>query len=102
MGLSMVAVLGGDLFTGNTAFVGVAWHERLVSTRDLFRSWCTSYTFNIIGAALFVGLVGAAGMIPSLSGWPAEVAIHKARGMIFRRCFYRLLYIDCSFLSSVS
>jgi formate/nitrite transporter len=49
LGLILVVVAGAELFTGNVLIV-LAWASRLVSTRQLLRSWSIAYFGNLIGA----------------------------------------------------
>ncbi len=49
LGLILVVVAGGELFTGNVLIV-MAWASRLVSTAQLLRSWSIAYLGNLIGA----------------------------------------------------
>lgn len=50
-GLAMVIVAGSELFTGNNLMImGVL--SRVISTRQMLRSWGVVYLGNFVGAAL--------------------------------------------------
>jgi formate transporter len=59
LGLVLVVIAGAELFTGNTLVV-MAWASRLITLRELLRSWAIVYVGNLLGAvatamACFVG-----------------------------------------------
>lgn len=56
LGLILVIVAGGELFTGNNLLV-MAWADRKISTYELLRSWgivCTGNFIGAVGLALLV------------------------------------------------
>src|SRR5687767_7789316 len=60
LGLVLVVVAGGELFTGNN-LLAMAWADGTVSTRELARNWCIALAANAAGAfgiALLVVLSG--------------------------------------------
>ncbi len=61
MGLIMVVVAGGELFTGNNLLV-MAWADRQITTGELLRNWVVVYVANAIGAFGVVALAWLAGM----------------------------------------
>ena len=61
LGLILVIVAGAELFTGN-ALIVMAWADRKIGARELFRHWGIVYIGNLIGAvgtAILVVLSGA-------------------------------------------
>ena len=66
LGLILVVVAGAELFTGNN-LVAMAWASRMLTSRELVRSWAVVYAGNVAGAVGTVGLVWAAD-IDSLAG----------------------------------
>lgn len=55
VGLILVIVGGGELFTGNN-LVAMAWASRRVTTRELLRNWLLVYAGNALGALGTVAL----------------------------------------------
>jgi formate transporter len=80
LGLILVVIAGAELFTGNN-LVAMAWASRLISGRELLRSWAIVYTGNLAGsiltaAACFIGgahLLGDGAVGETLLG----IARHK-------------------------
>jgi formate/nitrite transporter len=66
LGLVMVLVGGGELFTGNN-LVAMAWASRLTTTPSLLRNWVLVYAGNVAGALGTVALVWA-GDVDRFSG----------------------------------
>jgi len=58
LGLILVVIAGAELFTGNN-LVTMAWASRLVTLRELLRSWAIVYVGNLVGALATVALVVA-------------------------------------------
>ncbi|MRS05557.1 formate/nitrite transporter family protein, partial [bacterium] len=56
MGLILVIVGGGELFTGNVLLV-VAWAQKKISLLRLLRNWLFVYVGNFIGSITVVFLV---------------------------------------------
>jgi len=56
MGLILVVVGGGELFTGNVLLV-VAWAQRKISLLRLLRNWLIVYIGNFIGSITVVFLI---------------------------------------------
>ncbi|GLC67464.1 hypothetical protein PLESTF_000560300 [Pleodorina starrii] len=75
-GLLITLVCGAELYTGNTAFVTAAVLEKKAQVKDLAKNWIWSYTGNLIGSLLMVGLVAATGLLAS-SPVPANMAVAK-------------------------
>jgi len=70
LGLILVVVAGAELFTGND-LVATAWASRLVSLRELLRSWGIVHAGNLVGALATVA--------PVVGGRVHEMA--QARGL---------------------
>ena len=77
LGLILVVVGGGELFTGNTRLV-MAWAGRQVSTRALLRNWAIVYVANFLGALLLVWAVLAAGTLDLMDGEVGRTAVRIA------------------------
>jgi formate transporter len=77
VGLVLVVVAGGELFTGNN-LLAMAWAERRVSTAALLRNWAIALAANAVGAAAMALLVSLT-PYPSLNaGGVAEAAVRIA------------------------
>ncbi len=74
LGLILVVVGGGELFTGNN-LVAMAWASGLVSTRDLLRNWALAYAGNVIGALGTAGVVLLGGVDRGNGGAVGDTAI---------------------------
>lgn len=61
LGLILVVVCGGELFT-STVLTTVAWAQGFFSTTELLKCWLRVYLGNLVGAALMVMLVITAKM----------------------------------------
>ena len=77
LGLILVVVGGGELFTGNTLIV-MAWAGRQVSTRALLRNWLIVYVANFAGALLLVAAVLMAGTLDLMDGEVGRTAARIA------------------------
>jgi formate transporter len=56
VGLILVVVGGGELFTGNT-LISIAWASGKVSLKKLLGNWCIVYLSNFIGALATAWLI---------------------------------------------
>ncbi|WP_220759588.1 MULTISPECIES: formate transporter FocA [unclassified Shewanella] len=61
LGLILVVVCGGELFT-STVLSSVAWAQKKVSTLAVMKCWARVYAGNFVGAMLMVLLISLAGM----------------------------------------
>ncbi|MGL5047212.1 MAG: formate transporter FocA [Shewanella sp.] len=61
LGLILVVICGGELFT-SSVLSSVAWAEKQVTGSELLKCWFRVYLGNLVGALLMVGLIMAAGM----------------------------------------
>lgn len=76
VGLMMVAIAGGELFTGNTAYFSAAVQSRWLQPRQLLRNWALVYSGNFLGA-LFVAFLAATTGVLSTGNWH-EFTVHLA------------------------
>ncbi|MFC2045795.1 formate/nitrite transporter family protein [Chloroflexota bacterium] len=56
LGLILIVLAGAELFTGNALMV-IAFIQRTINTRDLFRNWVIVYFANLVGALFIVLLM---------------------------------------------
>ncbi|GGI97725.1 formate transporter FocA [Shewanella hanedai] len=61
LGLMLVVICGGELFT-STVLSSVAWAQKLVTTPDLIKCWCRVYAGNLLGAMIMLALIMSARM----------------------------------------
>jgi formate/nitrite transporter len=78
LGLVLVVIGGGELFTGNN-LLAMAWVSRMIGTRDLLRNWALSYLGNVVGCLGTVTLVSLAGIGASADGAVGDTALRIAR-----------------------
>ena len=78
VGLVLVLIAGGELFTGNSLMV-MPWFERKITTAALFRNWSLVYLGNLIGALMIAVFVVLSGVLdtPNLSTTAANMAEAK-------------------------
>ena len=78
LGLILVVVAGAELFTGNN-LIAMAWASRLISTREVMRSWLLAYVGNVAGCFGTVLLVVWADVASLGDGAVGETAVRIAR-----------------------
>ncbi|WP_428847799.1 formate transporter FocA [Shewanella abyssi] len=61
LGLMLVVICGGELFT-STVLSSVAWAQRKVSSKELLKCWLRVYAGNFVGAMLMLAMIVIAGM----------------------------------------
>lgn len=61
LGLMLVVICGGELFT-STVLSSVAWAQKLVTTGELIKCWGRVYLGNLIGAVIMLSLIMSARM----------------------------------------
>jgi len=66
-GLAMVVIAGGELFTGNTAFLSAAVIEGKATPGQLAKNWFFSYLGNLVGSVFLAYLVFASGAMAAPS-----------------------------------
>jgi formate transporter len=75
--LLLIVTTGGQLFTGNSATVAAAKYEKLVTKRELFKSFALSIIGNIIGCGIFALAANFCGL---LTGGAADLLTKTAIG----------------------
>lgn len=91
-GLMMVVFAGGELFTGNTAYMTVAMAEGKATFGQLAKNWFWSYLGNLLGSLALVGLVVASGVFasPAVPSHATALAVAAAKtGLSFKAAFAR-------------
>ncbi len=73
LGLILVLIGGGELFTGNTLIV-MAWASRRISLARLLRNWILTLLANAVGAFGSVALVYLSGVLTLNGGAVAKTA----------------------------
>mmetsp|Transcript_366 Transcript_366/g.625 ORF Transcript_366/g.625 Transcript_366/m.625 type:complete len:331 (-) Transcript_366:161-1153(-) len=94
-GLLMVVLSGSDLFTGNTAVVTAALHEKKVTPMELVKSWSVSYLGNFIGSVAMAYAVFYAGCYSGPLMSPVGLTVAKT-SLTFTQAFIR--GILCNYL----
>jgi formate/nitrite transporter len=98
VGLMLVLVAGGELFTGNTLIV-VALLNKKVKMREMLRNWTLVYIGNFIGSIFIAYMMYKSGLFNSgnggLGGQTIKIAAYKT-GLPFLSAFY--LGIMCNWL----
>jgi len=79
VGLVLVIIAGGELFTGNNLIV-MAWADRRITFRQLLRNWTVVYMANFVGAAVMAPLVHWSGVLDLSGGTFGHTAVAIARG----------------------
>lgn len=90
VGLMLVVMCGGELFTGNNLMT-LAVLEKKITLGQMFRNWGLVYTANFIGSLLLVGAVFYAG---TLSGDAATktIAIAESKAnLTIIQAFFRAI-----------
>jgi formate/nitrite transporter len=65
LGLILVIVGGGELFTGNN-LMAMAWAEGKITSREVLRNWVLVYFANLLGCLLAVALAFQSGILHSV------------------------------------
>lgn len=87
LGLMMVLVGGGELFTGNTALLAAAFLEKKISLPSVLKNWALSYAGNLVGSLAMVFFVIASG---TLGAGPQAVSAAVAKtSLSFHQAFFR-------------
>ena len=77
VGLVMVVVGGGELFTGNN-LLAIAWADGRISWRQVGRNWLVALAANALGAGAVAVLVSASGYPQLNAGLVGETAVRIA------------------------
>ena len=98
VGLILVVIAGGELFTGNT-LMGVAVAEKRIGMRELLQNWFFVYLGNFLGSVLIAHMTWISGLLGSGGGELGAVTIRIAAyktSLEFIPAFY--LGIMCNWL----
>lgn len=102
MGLMLVLICGGELFTGNT-LMSAALLEKRITTKQVLRNWIIVYVSNFLGALLIAYLIFSSGALGTnagkLGGYAIKVAAAKG-GLAFWPAFTS--GILCNILVSIA
>lgn len=89
VGLMIIIICGGELFTGNTLLI-LAAVEKRISIIQLLRNWVIVYFGNFIGALIVAFLIFNSGLLTTnagkLGGYAIKVASYKG-GLSFAKAF---------------
>ncbi len=81
LGLIMLVVAGGELFTGNNLMV-LAFASRKISAAAVLRNWVLAYAANAAGAALLAGAIYASGILDGNGVKATAVRIAEAKAQL--------------------
>jgi formate/nitrite transporter len=81
LGLIMLVVAGGELFTGNNLMV-LALASRKVSAGDVLRNWVLVYAANAAGAALLAAAIHVSGILDGNGIKATAVRIAEAKALL--------------------
>ena len=87
-GLMMTLLTGAELFTGNTALVGMAALEGEATPGQLIKSWTSSYAGNFLGSVVLAYLAFAGGVLGPAGGASVAVAAAKT-SLSFKAAFVK-------------
>jgi len=89
LGLVLLVVGGGELFTGNNLMV-LALASGKVSRRAIFRNWTITYSANAVGAVLLALAIHQSGILDSGNVRATAVRIAEAKAQLgFGQAFIR-------------
>jgi formate transporter len=81
LGLIMLVVAGGELFTGNNLMV-LAYAGRKISTRAVLRNWGIVFAANAAGAVLLAFTIHASGILDGNAVKATAVRIAEAKAQL--------------------
>ncbi len=81
LGLILVAIAGGELFTGNN-LIAIAWASRRVGAGAMLRNWAIVYAGNLAGSLAAALLAWGAGLFDLGGGALGETARSIASGKV--------------------
>lgn len=89
----LISYGGGDLFTGNTFYYSFAALRKKMRWPDVLKLWATSYTGNILGAAVFALLILTTGLFneSSVNGFLLSVVEKKLHAPTMELFFRAIL-----------
>lgn len=79
VGLIMLVIIGGELFTGNTMMT-MALADRKITVLQMLRNWIVVYLSNMLGAVLIACFVYASGQYDYSAGGLGAYTIKVAMG----------------------
>lgn len=89
VGLLLIVVLGGELFTGNNALLVPGLVSRRFGWADVVKNWTAVWIFNFVGALAFVAMFVYATDLLASEPWhsaivrTAEMKVSMSWGVIF-------------------
>lgn len=94
IGLVLIVILGGELFTGNNALLVPGLVSKRFGIRDVAINWVTVWVFNFVGALVFIALfvVGADMLAPE--PWHSAItgiAMTKTTSMSWWTVFFKAI-----------
>ena len=99
VGLILIVLAGGELFTGN-CLMFTAWVDRKVSAKDIARNWFWVYAANFIGALLLAFLLYYSGFLQgAFAARTLEIAGAKVN-LSFGEIFFRAIL--CNWLVALA
>ena len=81
VGLMLVVICGGELFTGNN-LIAVAFLEKKVTLKSLLNNWTIVFWGNFFGSLLIVWLIITSGLLKTGGGELGAFAIKTAVGKV--------------------
>ena len=84
----MVVTAGGELYTGNTAFLSSAVIEGKANFGQLLKNWIVSWSGNLVGSILLASMVATAGTLGPLGGASVGTAVAKT-SLSFKTALFR-------------
>jgi formate/nitrite transporter len=81
LGLIMLVVAGGELFTGNNLMV-LAYASRKISTRAVLRNWGIVFSANAAGAILLALTIHASGILDGNAVRTTAIKIAEAKAQL--------------------
>lgn len=91
VGLMMIVMAGGELFTGNNLLV-VAALQKKITWKDVLGNWFVVYTGNFIGACLIAWLLYQSGLFATSQGGLGVLHVNSALvkvNLTFSQAFIR-------------
>ncbi|MBU3143059.1 formate/nitrite transporter family protein [Clostridium sp. CF012] len=102
VGLMLVIICGGELFTGN-CLLTVAYAQKKITLKKMIKNWTIVYFANFFGAFIIVALIYYSGLLNTnggrLGGYAIKVAAYKC-GLTFTEAFTS--GILCNFVVSLA
>lgn len=77
VGLILIIICGGELFTGNTLLI-LAFIEKKITLTQMLRNWSIVYVGNFIGAIIIAALIMGSGLLSSPASLLPDYLYHLA------------------------